>query len=58
MINKPLKKEYKMANKEKPSRPMFTKWRKNKGQFARKDFHKELPKKIAEYLGRKEVSHG
>ena len=47
-----------MDNKEKTNRPMFTKWRKNKGQFARKDYRKELPKKIAEYLGRKEVSDG
>ncbi len=47
-----------MDNKEKTNRPMFTKWRKNKGQFARKDYHKELPKKIAEYFGKKEVSSG
>ena len=25
-----------MANKIKPNRPQFTKWRKNKGQFKRK----------------------
>ena len=38
-----------MANKENPNRPMFTKWRKNKGQFKRKkNFHQR----------RKELSDG
>ena len=38
----------------KPHQPRFTKWRKNKGQFVRKDYQKELPDKIAEYFGKKE----
>jgi|TARA_R100001244_G_scaffold93680_1_gene70474 hypothetical protein len=48
----------KNQGRDNPHRPMFTKWRKNKGQFKRKKYHQALSKKIAEYWGRKEVSNG